>query len=165
MKVSDNGKGYILKSGSYMTNHGNAEIGTGSVYVYGDNAGEIINNASSISMTGSNSVGFYLTNSGNVTNKADITGLSTGNVGIYSDKGSITNSGNIVLGDSMIIDPDDSSKNNYSVGIYAKGAEVANTGNIKTGTRGTGIYKKITNKNKPIKPIKKIREPIRKSCP
>ena len=148
VNAGDNSVMYILKSGSNLTNSQNAVLETGSIFVYGSGSGDIVNTASSITMNGSENTGYYLTNSGNITNYADITGLGAGNTGIYSDKGSIINSGNLVLGDSEIIDPKDSSKNRYSVGIYGKGAEIINTGNIKTGYRGTGIYiedNKLTN--------------------
>ena len=148
VNTGDKTVAYVLKSGSGLINDQNASIGTGSIYVYGNGTEEIVNNASSIIMTGPESMGYYLTNSEGLINNADITGLANGNMGIYSDKGSVVNSGNITLGDSEIIDENDSSKNRYAIGIYGEDAEVNNSGNIKTGYRGTGIYtenNKLTN--------------------
>ena len=144
----DNSTTYVLKSGSSLINNQNGSIGTDSVFVYGDGAGDVNNSGALITLTGKNSTGFYMLNSGNVYNSADITGMSTGNVGIYSNHGTITNFGNINLGDSEIIDKDDLSKNRYSIGIYGENVEIKNSGNIRIGDYGTGIYtenNKITN--------------------
>ncbi len=102
--TGDNTTTYVLKSGSSINNNQKGSIGSNSMFIYGEDAGDINNTGSFITMTGKNSIGFYMNNSGNITNSADITGLGTGNVGIYSNKGIITNSGNINLGDSEIID-------------------------------------------------------------
>ena len=139
---------YVLKSGSSLENNQNGTIGNSSVFVYGDGAGDVNNSGGLITMTGKNSTGFYMLNSGNVYNSADITGIDTGNVGIYSNHGTITNFGNINLGNSEIIDNDDLSKNRYSIGIYGENVEIKNSGNIRIGDYGTGIYtenNKITN--------------------
>ncbi|MCP1226222.1 autotransporter domain-containing protein [Sebaldella sp. S0638] len=151
MEQGDNSKVYVLESGSTLENNQNAAIGNNSIFLFGHNAGNVVNNASLLEMKGANSIGYYMTESGSISNRADITGLGTGNIGIYSDRGSITNTGNITLGDSEIIDKEDSEKNKYSVGIYGKGAEVNNASNIKTGSNGTGIYvenNKLTNSGK-----------------
>ena len=138
--TGDNTTTYVLKSGSSINNNQKGSIGSNSMFIYGEDAGDINNTGSFITMTGKNSIGFYMNNSGNITNSADITGLGTGNVGIYSNKGIITNSGNINLGDSEIIDENDLTKNSYAIGIYGESVEVNNIGNIKIGANGTGIY-------------------------
>jgi hypothetical protein len=137
--LGDNTTAYVLKEGSALNGNQNAVIGDSSVYVYGDGAGNI-DNSGQITMTGKNSTAYYAVNSGDINNTADISGIGTGNVGIYSNKGNIKNSGNIILGDSEIIDVNDPANNKYALGIYGEDVEITNSGNIRIGKNGTGIY-------------------------
>ncbi|MBP9477166.1 MAG: autotransporter domain-containing protein [Sebaldella sp.] len=142
--IGDNSFAYGLKTGSNLTNNSEIILGNSGVFVYGDGAGNIVNNTTgTIAMTGSNNVGFYTTNGGNVDNKGSITGTSgKANIGIYNNGGIINNTGNISVGDSIIIDPLDSTKNSYAVGIYGENSSIENHGDISVGYYGVGLYSK-----------------------
>ena len=134
--------GYALKSGADLTNNAAAVLGESAVLVYADGAGTVINNGN-ISMTGSNNVGIYSENGGTIVNSALITGVTgQANMGIYNHGGSINNTGNISVGDSIIIDPNDSTKNSYAIGIYGDNSVMENYGDISVGANGVGIYTK-----------------------
>ena len=142
--VGDGSFGYGLKSGSNLVNNGASTLGNNGVFVYGDGAGNISgSSAATITMTGSNNIGYYTINGGNIQNDAAITGTTgTANVGIYNQGGSINNTGNISVGDSVIVDKMDSTKNSYAVGIYGEGSVIKNTGDISVGYYGIGLYSK-----------------------
>ena len=132
--------GYVLKSGSNLVNNTAATLGENAVLVYGDEAGTITNNGQ-LTMTGSNNVGIYTVNGGTILNNASINGTTgQANIGVYNNSGSINNTGSISVGDSIITDPTDSSKNSYAVGIYGDRSAVENHGDITVGSNGIGIY-------------------------
>ena len=144
--IGNGSYGYVLKSGSNLVNNTAATLGENAVLVYGDGAGTITNNGQ-LTMTGSNNVGIYSSNGGTVTNTADILGSAgQANMGIYNEAGSINNTGNISVGDSIIIDTTDSSKNSYAMGIYGDNSAIENHGGITVGANGIGIY----TKNAPV---------------
>ena len=140
--IGDGSYGYALKTGANLVNNTMATLGENSVLVYANGAGTVINNGN-ISMTGSNNVGIYSENGGVISNTAVITGTSgQANMGIYNHGGSVYNTGNIAVGDSIIIDPNDSTKNSYAIGIYGDNSVMENHGDISVGTNGVGIYTK-----------------------
>ena len=145
--LGDGSYGFVLETGSGLTNTGSITLGDNSIFVYGNGAGIITSsNTASIAASGSENVVFYTVNGGTIKNDSSITAdTGIGNIGIYNNGGSIENNGNISLGDSLlfknngVIDPDQSK---YSVGIYAEGSTVLNTGNISLGADAVGIYVK-----------------------
>ena len=149
--IGNGSYGFALKSGSNLVNNTAATLGENAVLVYGDGAGTITNNGQ-LTMTGSNNVGIYTSNGGTITNTADILG-STGkaNMGIYNEAGSINNTGNISVGDSIIIDPTDSSVNSYAMGIYGDRSAIENHGDITVGANSIGIYTKDAPLTAPTK--------------
>ena len=142
--IGDNSFAYGLKSGSNLINNLGVTLGDNGVFVYGNGAGNIVNNsAGTVMMTGSNNIGFYTENGGNIDNKGSITGTSgKANIGIYNNGGIIKNTGNISVGDSIIIEPLDSTKNSYAVGIYGENSSIENHGDISVEYYGIGIYNK-----------------------
>ena len=146
--IGNGSYGYVLKSGSNLVNNTAATLGENGVLVYGDGAGTITNNGQ-LTMTGSNNVGIYTSNGGTIKNTADIAGSAgQANMGIYNEAGSINNTGNISVGDSIITD---STKNSYAIGIYGDRSAVENHGNIAIGANGVGIYTKNTPITAPTK--------------
>jgi hypothetical protein len=140
LTAGENSYGYVLKSGSGLENNSEITLKNNSVFVYGDSAGSIRNNAG-IQMDGSDIIGFYIENGGNIENHGNINGVSgTANIGIYSQNGSISNTGEITLGDSVINDFTDTKKNKYAVGIFGENSSIYNSGNIKLGYYGIGVY-------------------------
>ncbi|MCP1222769.1 autotransporter domain-containing protein [Sebaldella sp. S0638] len=143
MKIAQNNYGIILDTGSNLINRNKSTLGESSVLLYSNNGSSVFNDTGAdITMNGSNSMAFYMENGGDLVNKADITGGSgTANIGIYTKGVNVDNSGNIKVGDSMIIDAKDPAKNFYSVGIYNEKAEnFNNTGNIEIGADSIGVY-------------------------
>ena len=140
MTVGNGSYGYALKSGSNLTNNSSATVGDSGTFVYGDGAGSV-NNSADVILTGSDSFGFYTVNGGTVTNSGDITGdTGVSNIGIYSKDGNIYNTGNITVGDSVILDTMNTENNRYAVGIYGKNSPIYNSGDIKVGYYGVGIF-------------------------
>lgn len=140
--LGNNSFSYVLKSGSTLVNNANVTAGDGSIVVFGDGAGNITNNGA-VTLGGSSGVAFYTVNGGNIQNTEDITGTAgTANVGIYNENGIINNTGKIRMGDSVIRDFGDSSKNSYAIGIYGDRTGITNTGDIELGYYGVGIYSK-----------------------
>ena len=144
MNVSDGSFGVVLNSGSTLVNRNTSTIGENGVFVYSDGGTSITNElGANVTMTGSKSVGFYMTG-GDVTNKASIT-ANTGdsNIGIYNKGGNINNSGDIKIGDSVIVDPLNPFANSYAVGLYGEDIRsMKNTGNIEIGADAVGFYAK-----------------------
>jgi hypothetical protein len=143
MNISDGSFGAVLKSGSSLINKNVARIGNHGVFVYSDGAASVINEAGSdVIMTGSKSAGFYMINGGALINKASVTADSgDSNVAVYNKGGSIDNSGDIKIGDSLITDTANPFANSYAVGIYGEDIQsMKNTGNIETGTEAVGFY-------------------------
>ena len=139
--------GFVLETGSNLTNIGSVTLGDNSVLVYGKGAGTITSsNTASIIATGSDNIMFYTIDGGRVENKSSITAdTGTGNIGIYNKGGSIENEGNISLGDSVLVynggtvDPNSSK---YSVGVYGEKSAVVNKGDISLGADAVGVYVK-----------------------
>ena len=150
--VIDNSAGIYVSIESYgVVLNGDAEyIGRGlstldnkGVFLYSDGQSTVTNEAGAdINITGSDSAGFYMINGGTLINKGVITGNNgTGNIGIYNKGGSIDNSGDIKIGDSVIIDPENPFLNKYAVGVYGEYLEtMKNTGNIEIGSHSVGLY-------------------------
>jgi hypothetical protein len=140
--IGNNSFGYVLSSGSTLLNNTDVTAGNESIAVYGNGAGNIINNGS-VTLGGSSGVAVYTINGGNIQNSGDITGIAgTANVGIYNENGLINNTGKIRVGDSVIRDFEDSSKNSYAIAIYGDKTGITNTGDIELGYYGVGIYSK-----------------------
>ena len=143
--VSSRGFGVVLNSGSSLINRNTSEIGNHGVFLYSDNANFVKNESGAdVTMLGSDSIGFYMINGGNITNKASIT-ADTGdsNIGIYNKGGSIDNSGDIKIGGSIITDPSNPFANSYAVGLYGEDIQsMKNTGNIEIGADAVGFYSK-----------------------
>ncbi|WP_253349424.1 autotransporter domain-containing protein [Sebaldella sp. S0638] len=140
LTAGENSYGYVLKSGSGIENNFEVTLKNNSVFVYGDSAGNIKNNAGII-MNGSDITGFYAVNGGNIENNGNINGVAgTANIGIYSQNGTVRNTGEIILGDSVINDFMDTKKNRYTVGIFGENSNVYNSGNVKVGYYGIGVY-------------------------
>ena len=140
LTAGENSYGYALKSGSGLENNSEITLKNNSVFVYGDSAGNIKNNAG-ITMDGSDITGFYTVNGGNIENNGSINGITgTANIGIYSQNGTVRNTGEIILGNSVINDFMDTKKNKYTVGIFGENSNVYNSGNVKVGYYGIGVY-------------------------
>ncbi|WP_435307765.1 autotransporter domain-containing protein [Sebaldella termitidis] len=143
--VGNGSYGYVLKSGSNLMNNSLAAVGDNGVFAYGDGAG-ILNNSSDVILTGSDSFGFYTVNGGAITNSGNITGdTGVSNIAIYNKDGSIYNTGNITVGDSVILDTMNTENNRYAVGIYGKNSQIYNSGDIKVGYYGVGIFGSESN--------------------
>ena len=145
LNIGNGNYGVVLNSGADLINRGSSIVGEQSVLVYSDNGRSIINESSAdLTMTGSNSIGFYMINGGDIINNASITGnAGSSNIGIYNQAGNITNSGDIKVGDSVIIDPLNPFVNRYAVGLYGEDTQsMKNTGNIEIGADAVGFYTK-----------------------
>ena len=148
INIGNGSYGFIAESGSNLTNNGSMILGDNGVFVYGDGAGTITNNSSGqITATGSDNIVFYTVNGGTVVNNANIiANTGTGNVAIYNSNGSITNTGNILLGDSVLAYNSngtlDDANSKYSVGIYGENSVVENHGSIDLGINAVGLYVK-----------------------
>ena len=136
--------GFVTENSTY---NGGTETVTlnqdDSIFIYAKNS--TVSDVGTISGTGNKSVGVYGVNS-NITSTHDID-LSTGkgNIGIYGEGAgkTITSTGNIKVGES-ILDPTDDSKSFYSIGIAGdKGVRINSNagGNITLkGNNSIGIY-------------------------
>ena len=136
--------GFVTENSTY---NGGTETVTlnqdDSIFIYAKNS--TVSDVGTISGTGNKLVGVYGVNS-NITSTHDID-LSTGkgNIGIYGEGAgkTITSTGNIKVGES-ILDPTDDSKSFYSIGIAGdKGVRINSNagGNITLkGNNSIGIY-------------------------
>ena len=143
LNIANRNYGIVLNSGAALINRNSSIIGDQSVLVYSDQGSTVTNElGADLTMTGSNSSGFYMINGGDLINKASITGnTGTSNIGIYNQAGSITNSGDIKVGDSVIVDTANPFLNSYSVGIYGEDVQnITNSGNIEIGADAVGFY-------------------------
>ena len=137
---SDSVLGYSKDAGTLLDNKGNLSIGTESVGFY--SSGGEITNTGTLTSTGDGVVFFY-GNNGKITNSGQINGGANNyGAGIYGKNSEIKNTANIVLGNSMIMNPSDPSdpSNRYAVGIYGDHSQITNSGNIDVGVNGIGIY-------------------------
>ena len=154
--IGDGSYGFILESGSELTNNAVQNLGNNSVLAYGNGAATIKNvSGAIINVSGSDNIVFYSVNGGTILNDGDIT-ANTGNsnIGIYNSKGTIINTGNITIGDSVpLYDSNgiiDVAGSKYSVGIYGEESNVTNSGNVTIGENAVGLYIKnnsVTAKN------------------
>ncbi|MCP1224737.1 autotransporter domain-containing protein [Sebaldella sp. S0638] len=152
ISVSSDSYGVVLSKDSVYTGRNISNLEDKSVLVYSDGKTTVNNEAGAdLNMAGSDSIGFYLINGGDITNKAVITGDNgTANIGIYNKAGSIDNSGDIKIGDSVIIDPENPFANKYSVGLYGENVQnMKNSGNITVGSNGVGFYS-VSNINESL---------------
>ena len=145
IQMGESSYAFVINSGSNLVNKGSITLGNNNIFVYKEGTGLITSNSNSvISSTGSNDIAFYLSNGGSLNNESKID-LSSGigNIGIYSENGSVQNEGEITVGDSYvvkvggIVDPVNSM---YSVGIYTDNTTLENHGNINGGEKSLGIY-------------------------
>ena len=135
--------GIVLQSGSELINRKAQTLDNDGVFIYSDKGSKVVNElGADILMNGSRNVAFYMNNGGSLINSSSITGnMGESNIGIYNKEGSIENSGDIKLGNSVIIDPNDPYANSYSVAIYGeKNSSFKNSGNIEIGKAGVGVY-------------------------
>ena len=154
MNVGNGNYGFILTDGIFTNSAANITLGSDSVFVYRSGAGMVTNGAgTTLTMTGSDNVGYYTVNGGTVTNDGVITGIAgKNNVGIYNTGGSITNTGIVNIGDSDLVLVTNSkgevsvdvASSKYAVGLYGENSTVANTatGSINVGAGGIGITTK-----------------------
>jgi hypothetical protein len=148
IKIGNGSYGIIAESGSDFTNTAVQNLNDNSVFVYGKGAGNIINAlGANINVTGSENIIIYTVDGGTVLNYGNITAnAGKSNIGIYNNKGSITNHGDIFVGDTVFaydisgnIDP---GKSKYAVGIYGEMSKTENYGNINIGNNAVGLYVK-----------------------
>ena len=157
MTIGNKSYGYILESNSSLVNNEGITLANDSTLVYSDNASSVLNNVGAdILMSGSNNVGFYMINGGILENNANIIG-NTGlyNIGMYNNGGSIKNTGNIILGDSVLTYKKDGqvdyTNSKFSIGIYSENnSSFDNTGNIEVGENSVGIYVKSYTGSNPV---------------
>ena len=146
INIANGSYGFIVESGSNLTNNGATVLGDNGIFVYGNGAGTIINNTTGqITATGSDNIIFYTTNGGTIVNNANIiANTGTGNIGVYNSNGNIINTGSISVGDSILAyDTNgtlDSSNSKYSVGLYGENSNIENHGNIDIGKNSVGLY-------------------------
>ena len=142
--------GFVLETGSALNNNGKVTLNGNSTAVYSDGANTVNNSTGSdITMSGNNNIAFYFVNGGTIVNDADIYGdTGKSNIGMYVKDGSITSTGTIKVGDSVLayksdgtVDHDNSS---YSVGIYGDGSQINTTAStsITMGENAIGLYTK-----------------------
>ncbi|MCP1225151.1 autotransporter domain-containing protein [Sebaldella sp. S0638] len=140
-----------------FTNNASVTMDNNGVFLYSKTGGTVTNNAN-ITMNGSNNVGYYVEQAGTIVNNAVIKGdTGSANIGIFGKgiydssgnlitEGSIKNTGDILLGDSHLVELTDEYgekyKSGYSVGIYGEGSSILNdtTATIKVGKDGIGMY-------------------------
>ena len=143
INVDSESYGIVLEGTSSLINRNSSTVGDMGVFLYSDGNTSVTNEAgAAVTMNGSESIGFYMENGGTVTNNADITANSgTANIGIYNESGSLYNTGNIKIGDSVITDPENPFSNKYAVGVYGENlANMVNIGNIEIGESSVGFY-------------------------
>ena len=133
---------YIQDNGSKITNFSNLSANKNSTVFYlkdseADNQGNILAN-------GEKAVIFYGLNS-RISNSGvlDAQGNS-GVTAIYSKNSAVLNTGDIIMGDSIITDLSIPANNNYSVGIYGDNSIIENSAGTKitAGENAVGIYSK-----------------------
>ena len=161
IKIGDNSFGFVFKNGGILNTASTAakvELGDSSTYIHAEGPSRITNNLD-ILMKSNASNGFVILN-GDLTNNGAITGISgTGNTGIYSENGIVSNKGNITLGDSLVVLNVDNSVNttasNYSIGIYGINSKITNGAgiDINVGKNGVGIYSDSSEANIDNQPV------------
>ena len=152
ISVSSGSYGAVLSGNAVYTGRNISHLEDTGVLIYSDGKTTVINETGAdLNMSGSDSIGFYMINGGDITNKAAITGDNgTANMGIYNKEGSINNSGDIKIGNSVITDPDNPFANKYAVGVYGENVQnMQNSGNISIGSDAVGFYS-INNINESL---------------
>jgi hypothetical protein len=152
MSISSGSYGVVLNGNAAYTGRNKSFVENNGVFLYSNGAATVNNETNAdITMAGSDSIGFYMINGGDIINKAAVTGTAgTANIGIYNKDGSIDNSGDIKVGDSVIIDPENPFINKYAVGVYGENVKnMKNSGNIEVGSDGVGFYS-INNINESL---------------
>ncbi|MCP1225881.1 autotransporter domain-containing protein [Sebaldella sp. S0638] len=150
LSVGDGSYGFVFTGSTApsFTNNQSAVIGNNSIFVFADSV-LAADNSGTLTMTGSDNIGYYLKNGGSFVNNANITGnTGVSNIGVYAKGANIVNNADIVLGDSNLVEHTDSSgnkyKTGYSVGIYGEKSNITNNSGktIQVGKEGIGIYVK-----------------------
>jgi hypothetical protein len=153
MNIGNGNYGFVLTNGTFTGGTGTITMGQDSVYVYRSGLGTITN-GSTVTMNGSDNIGFYIVDGGEIVNNANITGtIGSNNVGIYNVGGKIDNAGTIAVGASDLViltDPSDGTtsidvqSSKYAVGIYGENSVITNqtAGNISIGYGSIGIVAK-----------------------
>ncbi|MCP1222978.1 autotransporter domain-containing protein [Sebaldella sp. S0638] len=134
---------FVLNSGAVLNNHAaSVTLDNGKVFAYSDNA--VINNNGNFALTGTDNIVLYGVNNSAVTNTGiiDAGGTQGSNIGIYAKDSNITNSGKIIMGDSVIVDEYNPFVNKYSVAIYGENSNIRNdTGSdVSVGENSAGLY-------------------------
>ena len=150
LSVGDGSYGFVFTGSTApsFTNNQSAVIGNNSIFVFADSV-LTADNSGTLTMTGSDNIGYYLKSGGSFINNSNITGnTGVSNIGVYAKGASIVNSANIILGDSNLVEHTDSNgekyKTGYSVGIYGEDSNITNNSGstIQVGKDGIGIYVK-----------------------
>ena len=150
VSVGDGSYGFVFTGSTTPSfiNNQSAAIGNNSIFVFADSV-LAADNSGTLTMTGSDNIGYYLKNGGSFINNADITGnAGVSNIGIYAKGAGIVNNADIILGDSNLVEHTDSSgvkyKTGYSVGVYGENSNITNNAGktIQVGKEGIGIYVK-----------------------
>jgi hypothetical protein len=152
MNINNESYGVVLNGNAAYTGNKKSFVENNGVFLYSDGAATVNNETNAdITMSGSDSIGFYMINGGDIINKASVTGNNgTANIGIYNKDGSIDNSGDIKVGNSSIIDPENPFVNKYAVGVYGENIKnMKNSGNIEVGSDGVGFHS-INNINESL---------------
>ena len=156
MNIGNSNYGFVLTDGTFNNTAANVTLDNDSVFVYRSGLGAITNGVgTTVTMNGSDNIGYYIVNGGSITNDGDIIGTAgTSNVGIYNTNGSITNNGNVNIGASalaFVLDENgvpttevDVTNSKYAVGLYGENSTVINsgTGTINIGAGGIGLTTK-----------------------
>ena len=152
INVSSGSYGVVLSKDAVYTGRNLSYLEDTGVLVYSDGKTTVVNESGAdVHMAGSDSIGFYMINGGDITNKAMIAADNgAANIGIYNKEGSIDNSGAIKVGNSVIADSNNPFANKYAVGIYGENVQnMKNSGNISIGSNAVGFYS-INNINESL---------------
>ena len=144
--IGNKGYGFVLETGSSLDNYGSLSMHGNSAGIYSDGVNTVNNHrGADINMVGDNNIGMFMVSGGIINNAADIIGTTgKSNIGIYSKSGSLINTGNISVGNSVLVYQEngtvDYDNSGYAVGIYGDNSVLENSGNINIGENGIGIY-------------------------
>ena len=150
VSVGDGSYGFVFTgtTAPSFVNNQPAVIGNNSIFVFADSV-LAADNSGTLTMTGSDNIGYYLKSGGSFVNNANITGSAgVANIGVYAKGSNIINNADIILGDSNLVEHTDSAgnkyKTGYSVGIYGEDSNITNSSGrtIQVGKDGIGIYVK-----------------------
>jgi hypothetical protein len=144
--------GIIGKSLSDIKSYADINVSLGSVGIYSENSK--VSNYGKIKGLGTATVNgdarilIYGQKGSNISNEAggELRAENAG-VGIYSQGGTISNTGIISVGDTYA-DPSNSDKRQFAVGIYGENTtSIKNAGSISAGNGAIGIYSYISSGN------------------